>query len=114
MEAHFVHQSASGHFAVIAVLFEEGKDNPNLAQLIDHLPQEKGQTNAVAGQIDLALHLPHASETFHFTGSFTTPPCTEDVEWVVMVKPVQAGKAQLRAFAERLGQNNRPVQNWNE
>jgi carbonic anhydrase len=47
-------------------------------------------------------------------GSFTTPPCTENVEWLVFRDPVMASREQLDAFAARLSPNNRPVQPLND
>jgi len=111
MEAHFVHQAKDGKFGVVAMFFEEGEENPELAKLIPHFPAEKGQTTHLPDQqLDLRLHLPKTMDAFVFTGSFTTPPCTEDVEWVVLKQPVQASGSQVEAFAQRLGHNNRPVQ----
>jgi carbonic anhydrase len=112
MEAHFVHQSTQGAFAVVAVFFKEGVKNENLQKLIDHFPASRGEKVAVAGAIDLSLHVPPKANTFHFLGSFTTPPCTENVEWIVYEKPTTASKEQLAAFASKLGNNNRPTQDF--
>lgn len=113
MEMHMVHQSKSGKFAVLAIFFEEGAANPRLEQLITHFPEKKGKESAQHHpdeSIDLQLHLPSDLAVYGFIGSFTTPPCTEDVEWLVLRKPVAASKQQLQAFAARLHDNNRPVQ----
>jgi carbonic anhydrase len=110
MEVHFVHQSAEGNFAVLAVLFEEGAENANLATLIAHFP-EKGHPNLdPAVRVELALHLPRNHSAYSYVGSFTTPPCTTNVEWLVVTTPVAASAAQLAAFAARLNHNNRPIQ----
>lgn len=110
LEAHFVHQSAAGDFAVVAVFFNEGKKNDNLQKLIERFPAQKGENKELGGEIDLAPHLPAAADTFHFLGSFTTPPCTENVEWIVYRTAHSASKDQIAAFASRLGSNNRPTQ----
>jgi carbonic anhydrase len=112
MEAHFVHQSAQGAFAVVAVFFKEGTKNENLQKLIDHFPAKKGEKTDVAGAVDLSFHVPPKADTFHFLGSFTTPPCTENVEWIVYKDASSATKDQLAAFASKLGSNNRPTQNF--
>jgi carbonic anhydrase len=112
MEAHFVHQSAQGAFAVVAVFFKEGAKNDSLQKLIDHFPANKGEKTAVEGAIDLSLHVPPKADTFHFLGSFTTPPCTENVEWIVYKDPKTASKEQLAAFATKLTNNNRPTQDF--
>jgi carbonic anhydrase len=111
MEVHFVHQSDAGQFAVVSALFVEGAANANLEKLIKHFPAQKGDTNHVPDeQLDLAAQLPTKSPAYSYLGSFTTPPCTENVEWFVLQQPVTASAAQLKAFADRLHHNNRPVQ----
>lgn len=114
MEAHFVHQSSSATFAVVSVLFEEGLPNDNLARLIKHFPAAKGESRHVPEVVlDLAAHLPSDHSAFSYLGSFTTPPCTENVEWFILKQPVTASREQLAAFAARLAPNNRPVQPLN-
>ncbi|HEX6243743.1 MAG TPA: carbonic anhydrase family protein [Polyangiales bacterium] len=111
MEVHFVHQSASGKFAVLSALFEEGAENANLATLIANFPQAKGETKVDPQvRLELALQLPQDTSAHSYLGSFTTPPCTEDVEWLILRKPVAASREQLDAFAARLNHNNRPLQ----
>lgn len=115
MEVHFVHQSDDGRFAVVGVLFAEGAANENLATLIPHLPPKAGEGQARPDvQLDLRFDLPTHSAAYHYMGSFTTPPCTEDVEWLIPRTPRQASAAQLAAFAERLDHNNRPIQAMND
>jgi carbonic anhydrase len=48
-----------------------------------------------------------------YTGSLTTPPCTEGVKWSVMVNPIEMSQAQLDAFTKIIENNNRPVQSLN-
>lgn len=111
MEVHFVHQSAAGSFAVVSALFTEGAANANLAKLIAHFPKAKGESLHVPTEtLDLALHLPANTAAYAYVGSFTTPPCTENVEWFVFRDPVPASRDQIQAFADRLHHNNRPVQ----
>ena len=106
IEAHFVHQSKLGKFAVVSALFEEGSPDLNLARLIAHFPVGKGESrHAPEVMLDLGAHLPAGRSAFSYLGSFTTPPCTENVEWLVLKQ-----REQLGIFAARLGSNNRPVQ----
>ena len=115
MEVHFVHQSAKGEFAVVAAFYSERPDNENLAKLISNFPKAKGDTQHFPDvSLDLQFHLPTKARVYSYIGSFTTPPCTENVEWFVLQEPVPAGAAQIKAFADRLQNNNRPVQPLNE
>jgi carbonic anhydrase len=114
MEAHFVHQNAAGGFAVLSVLFEEGPANPNLATLIAHFPEAKGDAKVDPEvRLELSAHLPSDSSAHNYVGSFTTPPCTESVEWIVLRSAASASSEQLQAFAQRLNHNNRPIQALN-
>jgi carbonic anhydrase len=111
MEMHLVHRAQNGDFAVLAAFFEAGEENAQLAQLIRSFPAAKGATVHHEGvELDLRAHLPAEMVAHGFMGSFTTPPCTENVEWLVLGRPIPAGTAQLAAFAARLNDNNRPVQ----
>ena len=114
MEVHFVHQSADNKFAVVAALFAEGPANENVAKLIANFPKAKGDSVRLPEvKLDLALQLPANTASYTYMGSFTTPPCTENVEWIVFRDPVMASREQLNAFAARLSPNNRPVQPLN-
>jgi carbonic anhydrase len=114
MEVHFVHQSASGDFAVLAVFVEEGPENANLAALIANLPAAKGEAIfRPEVRLDLALQLPADNATYRYVGSFTTPPCTENVEWLIVRGSAKASRAQIVTFADRLKHNNRPLQPLN-
>lgn len=114
MEMHFVHQSAEGKFAVVSVLFQEGPENASLAKIIPHLPKAKGEkAHLPEVQLNLALHLPESRAAYTYMGSLTTPPCTEEVEWLVFRDPISASKAQLDAFASRLSPSSRPTQPLN-
>ena len=44
---------------------------------------------------------------YHYSGSLTTPPCTEVVTWVVFDKPIVAGPRQLEAFRKVQVQNSK-------
>jgi carbonic anhydrase len=115
MEMHFVHQSDSGQLAVVGILLEEGKENDNLAKIVAHLPGAKGEMNHHSDvHLALQFHLPKINEGYHYTGSLTTPPCSEPVEWLVFRNPVSAGKEQIAAIASRIGPNNRPIQALND
>jgi carbonic anhydrase len=114
MVAHLVHKNAEGKLAVVAVLFRKGAENPLVQTLWDALPQEKGQPREVAGvTIDIGKLLPAAQGYYNFTGSLTTPPCSEEVNWFVLKAPVEMSDAQLKRFAQAYQHNARPVQPLN-
>jgi carbonic anhydrase len=63
--------------------------------------------------VDAGSLLPAVRGYFTYTGSLTTPPCTEDVTWFVLKAPVPMSDAQVAAFARRYPHNSRPVQRLN-
>lgn len=55
--------------------------------------------------------LPADKTYWRFSGSLTTPPCSEGVTWLVMKHPLTLSEAQLQQFkAVMHHDNNRPVQ----
>lgn len=111
MEVHFVHKNeATGKLAVIGVLFEEGAENPLLANFIDHLPTATDSTYSSADSYNPADLLPSDKSYFTYAGSLTTPPCSEIVTWIVMEHPLTASVEQIHKFEELEHENNRPVQ----
>jgi len=114
MVAHFVHKDAEGHLAVLGIMFVEGAENPELAKLIEHAPKTSAPAQDVAGvTFNPAALLPPDLRVYRYTGSLTTPPCSEGVTWHVALKPVAASKAQIEAIHAIVGHNARPVQPLN-
>ena len=112
--AHLVHRNAEGKLAVVAVLMTEGQVNPLLETVWKYLPAEEGKELAPEGvTIDVARLLPAKHGYYTFTGSLTTPPCTEGVTWFVLKRPAQISKGEVAAFAQKYPHNARPVQPLN-
>jgi len=110
--AHLVHKNAAGRLAVVAVLFTEGDAfNPTVERLWHALPTEKGEEMAPDGlSVNAGDLLPAERGYFTFSGSLTTPPCTEGVTWFVLKTPVPLSKEEIAMFAQRYPHNARPVQ----
>ena len=112
-ELHLVHKSASGQLAVIGILLEEGAVNTAYQPLLANLPAEKSPEKDAGLKINALDLLPTEQTTFRYSGSLTTPPCTEGVNWNVMVTPVQLSADQIAAFQKIFEGNNRPIQALN-
>lgn len=111
MEAQLLHRSDDGKLAVVSVLFEQGGENPVIQAALNNLPLEKGSEVAPPGQtIDLNRLLPDDRGYFTFIGSLTTPPCTEDVLWLVLKRPRSISVDQLAILQRLYRPNARPVQ----
>ena len=105
--AHMVHKSAFGSLLVIAVLFEEGK-TPN--RVVQKVLDSVGKST----EMNPAELLPkNTNSYFHFMGSLTTPPCSENVKWYVMKEVQSASKEQIAALRKFYDHNYRPVQPLN-
>lgn len=111
LTAHLVHKTDDGKLAVIDIPMEQGQDNGFMSTVLDNLPKEAGRFNDVAGvQINAAELLPSSLSYYSYTGSLTTPPCSEGVEWMVLMRPVQVSEAQMKAFTTIFPKSTRPVQ----
>lgn len=111
MELHLVHATEQGELAVVALMFESGKDNSKLQHIWALLPKKIGETRTFDSKDQAADFLPKNLDYYRFNGSLTTPPCTEGVRWLVMKEIQQASPTQIKAFADLMAEpNNRPVQ----
>lgn len=116
MEIHFVHQHTSGKYAVVAVLVEEGThNNPFLHHFMKSLPSFLNEEARSLEQADPVETFPSNLDSFYYyDGSFTTPPCTEGVHWIVLEETVEAAKMQIEAIHRIIQNDNRPVQKLND
>jgi carbonic anhydrase len=114
MVAHLVHADADGHLAVVGVLFKTGNASALINQIWNNIPTEKDKAVDVSGAtINAADLLPSDVRYFTFSGSLTTPPCSEDVTWFVLKSTGSLSHSQLAAFAKLFPNNARPIQPTN-
>lgn len=111
MEMHLVHKNAAGEIAVVAVMFNEGQANAELDKLWGVMPQQAEQNATLKTHLNLNALLPDNKTYWRFSGSLTTPPCSEGVTWIVLKHPLTLSAAQLEKFTHTMHHlNNRPVQ----
>lgn len=84
----------------------ETEANPQLQAMLDNVDDTVS--------IDVAAMLPASLHVYNFAGSFTTPPCSEGVNWHVATTPVTASKEQIETLNGLMGNNARPVQPLND
>jgi carbonic anhydrase len=114
MEMHLVHKDASGKLAVIGVMIREGQAHPELAVLWQHLPKSPGRSEAVANvNVNASQLMPKSLASYRYSGSLTTPPCSEGVAWFVLQEPIEASADQIAAFRKVINGNNRPTRPLN-
>jgi carbonic anhydrase len=114
LEAHFVHEDAKGNLTVVAVMFEEGKANDALTRVWQQMSAEINMPSPLKSRVVPSELSPQSSGYYRYSGSLTTPPCSEGVSWIVMKTPMTASKTQIDAFKNVVHHdNNRPVQALN-
>ena len=114
MEMHLVHKSEDDSLAVVGVLIIAGAENPALSDIVEHIPTLESEVETIANTfIDANNILPVERMEYRYSGSLTTPPCSEGVKWLVLQTPIEMSQAQIDAFSVVMGNNNRPVQSLN-
>ena len=112
VEVHFVHKSDAGALTVIGVMLEEGSSsNAAWEPFVKAIGTPQGTTKTTT--FNWPAMLPTSLQSVRYSGSLTTPPCTEKVNWLVMSKPVTLSKGQITAITEVYSDNYRPVQPLN-
>jgi carbonic anhydrase len=135
MEVHFVHQNAVGEIAVVGVLMNAVPTggNPVVDEIFSYAPTSSSSAGFGAGaangarvevpgvEVDPLEVLPELAlrgSYYTYSGSLTTPPCTEGVRWFVLKEPITVTQATVDAYHSIIAMfpgytsniNNRPVQ----
>lgn len=114
MEVHLVHKDGDGHLAVMGILFQEGEENEALNTLLSYLPKQVGKQEVHKNEsLNPAGFMPGNTEFYKYSGSLTTPPCSEGVYWMVFKRPIQASAEQIQQMNDLMGNNSRPFQETN-
>ena len=114
MELHLVHQNSEGNLAVVGVFMKQGQENTALKPIWDNLPSEKGVKEVSTVTINASSFLPENREYYSYSGSLTTPPCSQEVSWNVLKMPIEVSAEQLEQFMDIYQMNARPVQALNQ
>ena len=110
MEMHLVHQDETGHVLVIAVMMEADATQPVLTKLWRWLPDQIAKEVTVPLQLSLIDLLPTNTHHYTYSGSLTTPPCTEGVQWIVLKEPMHITQQDVDQFVHIIGHNACPIQ----
>jgi carbonic anhydrase len=112
MDVDMVFKGGDGKMAMVTVRLsmERGEANAIVTSLWEHLPTTTGSREEVPTLINPGGLLPRDVSYWAYSGSLTTPPCTEGVRWYVMQQEISISRQQLRQFAGMFRINSRPLQ----
>jgi carbonic anhydrase len=92
------------------VLLEEGKNNPLIRELWNDLPKEKEKEEVLdTVTINVENLLPADPGYYTFSGSLTTPPCSENVTWFVLKHTVAITAEEIEQFSKLYRHDARPT-----
>eukprot|EP01127_Copromyxa_protea_P019767 TRINITY_DN648_c0_g3_i1.p1 TRINITY_DN648_c0_g3~~TRINITY_DN648_c0_g3_i1.p1 ORF type:complete len:304 (-),score=49.17 TRINITY_DN648_c0_g3_i1:57-968(-) len=117
LEVHFVHiNPETRELAVVGFFYEIGEESKTIDAVLEKL---EGLPEGDSSDVTLSPKLPSTSGDYWFySGSLTTPPCTEDVNWFVSKDILTLSQKQLESLFhwEDLpdDHNNRPTQPLND
>eukprot|EP00211_Chloroparvula_japonica_P003216 CAMPEP_0119121844 /NCGR_PEP_ID=MMETSP1310-20130426/2274_1 /TAXON_ID=464262 /ORGANISM="Genus nov. species nov., Strain RCC2339" /LENGTH=516 /DNA_ID=CAMNT_0007111425 /DNA_START=80 /DNA_END=1630 /DNA_ORIENTATION=+ len=115
-EVQYMHRLAStGGLSAVSILYRLGDCNAGLQSLVDAVDSITNVGDSTT--VDVNLLIPVNGSFWHYQGSLTTPPCTENVEWYVLTRVQEVCSVQLDALqsvqSSSFSSNNRPVQPLN-
>ncbi len=122
-ELHLVHRNRLLDFAVVGVLVNVGSPvNTVIDKILRNAPIEEGKIE-LHGSVNAGDLLPPFDRSYYtYSGSLTTPPCSEGVRWFVLKEPVFVSQAAIDHLHEVIAEfpgydgfpnNNRPVRPLN-
>lgn len=113
LELHLVHSNEDGsQLAVLGFFFEHSVvSNAFLEQLGAALNDIQYKDNQTTVNAHLELLLSSVGGGYyHYSGSLTTPPCSEIVTWLFSEIVLKATPQQIAKFANIMTHNSRPIQ----
>lgn len=113
LELHFVHRSANGTMAVLAILAQLGMEHEVLTPIFANLPPPHATEVTIGGTFYPEDLLPPERSFYRYSGSRTLPPCDEGVVWLVLEQPIEVSAQQIAAYTAVCPFNARPVQPGN-
>lgn len=106
LELHLVHKSPTGAFTVAGFLFKiSPTNNPNLDDFLVAVSAAKNQSHWQKVHLKLGSILPPASALtsyYRYSGSLTTPPCTEGIIWNVFTSHIDISSEQMESFRKNI------------
>ncbi|CAH9078929.1 unnamed protein product [Cuscuta epithymum] len=128
-ELHLPFKSPHNSMVVVAIMFRFGQSDPIIAELeqelsrlskrspSQHPPEVALGNNNIRHIQNLLREFTNVDRYYTYEGSLTTPPCTEDVTWIVIEKFRTISMDQVETLQRPLDngstKNARPMQPLN-
>ncbi|MBW2422700.1 MAG: carbonic anhydrase family protein [Deltaproteobacteria bacterium] len=109
VELHLVHHDAEDRVLVVGILFQTGAKSEFLEEILQNAPEEIGRIDRDQTMSVKDL-FPDESHFYAYEGSFTTPPYTEGVQWLVLKSHPQVSAEQVVELLVLEGGNAREIQ----
>ncbi|XP_051132001.1 alpha carbonic anhydrase 1, chloroplastic-like [Andrographis paniculata] len=123
-ELHMVHVADDGQIAVVATLYKYGRPDPLLASIYSKLNEMAVRVGSEEKSPAIPFgpfHPPEIRRTpkkyYRYVGSFSAPPCTENIPYIVLAEELSISEEQVQALKGpldmRCKNNARPSQPTN-
>ncbi|NMH86130.1 carbonic anhydrase [Flavivirga algicola] len=106
IEMHLVHVSKTGNITVLGLLGEEGDESQLFEFFESFLPIEEDMVKDIHQKIDLSSLFLEDKHYYSYSGSLTTPPCTENVNWIVFKEPIVLSVEEVLKLKKNMPINN--------
>lgn len=107
LSIHLVHLNKYGKYAVLEVMAEESATNSESFDFLEgYLPLYVEETKDIGESFNINTVLPEKKQYYTYTGSLTTPPCTEDVQWFIFKAPVGVSLKMTKMLHDIMPLNN--------
>lgn len=106
IETHLVHVSKNKEVAVLGILGQEGKESQLFEFFESFMPIRMNETKIIKYEQDLNELFPENKDFYSYGGSLTTPPCSENVNWVVFKNPMILSVEEVEKLRKNMPLNN--------
>ena len=107
---HLVHADDDSQLVIVEVPFIVGDENDFVEDVLQQL--ELVEEDRIEVDIE-DLELEDAGY-YTYDGSMTTPPCSQNVRWIILSEPATLSEEQLENIAAHHPNNIRPLQQLND
>ena len=107
IEIHLVHQSDQKNYTVVGIMGIEGGESRFMNRIESYLPLEVNEEKLIERSLDIRSILPDKKDYYTYQGSLTTPPCTENVQWIILKNPLELSVEEVLKL-----RSNMPLKNY--